>query len=178
MAKETFASNGANPYKVKTSWTCTAPSGSVTLAVEKGATDVADLSWTSLPGALYYDVVRGDLGSLRSSGGDFAVAVTGCVADDEPGTSASFAGNPSSGNGFWFLVRADNCGGSTYDSDGATQAFLKEWVHRSVQVGSERLSESGEKLSLKDSDFLTAFSEMRRFSEGTTGSIIGFLGSS
>ena len=60
------------------------------------------------------------------------------------------------------------------ESDGATQAFLKEWVHRTVQIASERLDQSDSPLELRDDDFRQAMDEMRRFSEGSTGRIIGF----
>jgi Cdc6-like AAA superfamily ATPase len=63
------------------------------------------------------------------------------------------------------------------DSHGATPAFLKEWVHRAVQIASERVSES-EELALRSEDFGRAMSEMKRFSEGSTARIIGFHGSS
>ena len=59
-------------------------------------------------------------------------------------------------------------------SDGATQAFLKEWVHRSVQIAVERLGAEQDKLELRNEDFRKAMNEMRRFSEGSTGRIIGF----
>ncbi len=60
------------------------------------------------------------------------------------------------------------------DSEGATQAFLKEWVHRAVQIGSERISQTSPALALSTSDFEEALREMRRFSEGSTAKIIGF----
>lgn len=59
-------------------------------------------------------------------------------------------------------------------SKGATQAFLKEWVHRSVQIASERLQTEREELQLTNEDFREAVREIRRFSEGSTGRIIGF----
>jgi SpoVK/Ycf46/Vps4 family AAA+-type ATPase len=59
-------------------------------------------------------------------------------------------------------------------SEGATQAFLKEWVHRAVQIASERLGESTSTLELRNSDFREAMDEMRRFTEGSTARIIGF----
>ena len=59
-------------------------------------------------------------------------------------------------------------------SDGATQAFLKEWVHRAVQIAVERLGANDDKLDLRDKDFREAMHEMRSFSEGSTGRIIGF----
>lgn len=59
------------------------------------------------------------------------------------------------------------------DSDGATPAFLKEWIHRAVQMALERVSEADE-LILRSEDFTHAMSEMKRFSEGSTARIIGF----
>ena len=60
------------------------------------------------------------------------------------------------------------------ESEGATQAFLKEWVHRTVQIALERLDQPDSQLELHNSDFRQAMDEMRRFSEGSTGRIIGF----
>ena len=59
-------------------------------------------------------------------------------------------------------------------SEGATQAFLKEWVHRAVQIASERLGEATSELELRNNDFRCAMDEMKRFSEGSTARIIGF----
>ena len=59
-------------------------------------------------------------------------------------------------------------------SDGATQAFLKEWVHRAVQIACERLDSPDQKAALRDGDFSAAMNEMKRFIEGS-GSIIGFV---
>jgi SpoVK/Ycf46/Vps4 family AAA+-type ATPase len=61
-------------------------------------------------------------------------------------------------------------------SEGATQAFLKEWVHRAVQVACERLHSDGEKAAIEDRDFDVALEEMRSFLHGSDGSIIGFVG--
>jgi hypothetical protein len=61
-------------------------------------------------------------------------------------------------------------------SNGTTQAFLKEWVHRAVQIAVEHLATDYEQLTLCNDDFRCAMREMRRFSEGTTGRIIGFHG--
>jgi ATP-dependent 26S proteasome regulatory subunit len=60
------------------------------------------------------------------------------------------------------------------DSEGATQAFLKEWVHRAVQVGSERVTGPSDSLELKTADFNEALREMRMHSTGSTARIIGF----
>jgi len=61
-----------------------------------------------------------------------------------------------------------------HDSRGATQAFLKEWVHRSVQIASERINLDDDVIELSNEDFARAMGEMRKFSEGETGRIIGF----
>jgi SpoVK/Ycf46/Vps4 family AAA+-type ATPase len=60
-------------------------------------------------------------------------------------------------------------------SEDATQAFLKEWVHRAVQIATERLSSPVARVELQTSDFALAMAEMRRFSEGATGQIVGFV---
>ena len=59
-------------------------------------------------------------------------------------------------------------------SDGATQAFLKEWVHRAVQFAVERVDEESQPIELKNADFDASIDEMKRYSPGTTGRIIGF----
>jgi SpoVK/Ycf46/Vps4 family AAA+-type ATPase len=64
------------------------------------------------------------------------------------------------------------------DSEGATQAFLKEWVYRAIQVACERLSSSQQKAKLHDDDFAIALTEMSRFLDGSDGRIIGFTGRS
>ena len=59
-------------------------------------------------------------------------------------------------------------------SEGATQAFIKEWAHRAVQIATTRLTGQDEALGLRDEDFMEALEEMKLFSEGTAGNIIGF----
>jgi len=59
-------------------------------------------------------------------------------------------------------------------SNGATQAFLKEWVHRAVQMATERLATGPGTITLRTEDFRHAMEEMKRYSTGTTGRIIGF----
>jgi len=60
------------------------------------------------------------------------------------------------------------------DSEGATQAFLNEWMHRSIQVATERLKAKDSAIDLCTEDSWVAMREMRKFSEGETGRIIGF----
>ncbi|MGH2689500.1 MAG: hypothetical protein ACRDKW_11915 [Actinomycetota bacterium] len=65
----------------------------------------AGLSWTPLVVADVYDVIAGDLGTLRTSGGDFTAATQDCLADDQPGTTLPATPDPLPGEGDWFLVR-------------------------------------------------------------------------
>ena len=60
------------------------------------------------------------------------------------------------------------------DSKGATQAFLKEWVHRSVQIASLRLDGGPDSLRLKTSDFQISLKEMRSYADESAEKIIGF----
>ena len=59
-------------------------------------------------------------------------------------------------------------------SEGSTQAFMKEWVHRSVQIATERLKSTKSKLVLKDKDFSDAIAEMKDFEDESAGRILGF----
>ncbi|KMW56352.1 Proteasome-activating AAA-ATPase (PAN) [Candidatus Rhodobacter oscarellae] len=59
------------------------------------------------------------------------------------------------------------------DSRGATQAFLTEWVHRSVQVATEALS-PGDALALDTGHFREALAEMRSSQDENANRIVGF----
>jgi hypothetical protein len=78
----------------------------------------ASYSWSSTPDTTGYDVVRGILGTLRSTGGNFTLAVDACVANDLGATSMQDAAPPAGGSGYWYLVRPVNAcsGAGTYDS--------------------------------------------------------------
>ena len=85
------------------------------------------LSWTSVEGAMLYDVVRGDLDTLNDTAGDFSVATEACVADDVSGTLVDLTEIPPAGTGYWYLVRGQNCDGNgTYDSGGASQVGSRD----------------------------------------------------
>jgi FG-GAP repeat protein len=100
------------------------PSGSPTLTFSQDGTQ---MSWTTLQGATSYDVVRGDVDTLTSTGGDFTAATLGCVANDLTATSTTYTGVPASGQAFWFLVRGGNCAGrGTYDSGSAAQVGSRD----------------------------------------------------
>ena len=86
--------------------------------------DEQGMSFDPQPGAVSYDVVSGDLGALRASGGNFAWSdvTTECVENDVAVPSLALAGNPAPGAGFWYLVRSNDVEGpSTYDSGSSTQ---------------------------------------------------------
>lgn len=61
-------------------------------------------------------------------------------------------------------------------SGGATQAFLKDWVHRAVQIATQRLDPGAGKAELRMDDFEIGLREARASSQGTSARIIGFLG--
>jgi hypothetical protein len=84
--------------------------------------------WSALPGATGYDIVRGDLGILRSTGGDFAAATQACVQNGLASTSVLHtSANPAAGQGYWFLGRTrDAIGLGTYDSGHSSQAGLRD----------------------------------------------------
>ncbi len=74
-----------------------------------------------------YDVVRGDLGLLRSTAGDFEQATVECLANNEPGNLVDFAESPPTGEGFWFLVRmVTPAGNGTYDEPSGSQAGSRD----------------------------------------------------
>jgi hypothetical protein len=55
-----------------------------------------------------YDVVKGDLMNLISSGGDFTSSLTDCLENDSPDTQAYDSDDPLPGEGFYYLVRGQN----------------------------------------------------------------------
>ncbi|MEW5764884.1 MAG: hypothetical protein ACOYXN_10295 [Acidobacteriota bacterium] len=72
------------------------------------------LSWDRAPGVSAYDVVKGDLGLLLSSGGDFGSSLLACLENDSPNAEAADGETPEVGGGFYYLVRGTP--GGTYDS--------------------------------------------------------------
>jgi hypothetical protein len=88
-----------------------APSGEATLLLGQSTPGTAHLSWTYAgTDASAFDVVRGDLSTLRSSGGDFSVATGSCLGNDA-GAFVDDPSVPAAGSGYWYLIRAVSCGG-------------------------------------------------------------------
>lgn len=98
------------------------PLGSPVLTVDDG-----EISWTAVDSATGYDLLRGDLGTLRQSGGDFTAATRRCLADDSASPRISYGGVPKPGEAFWFLVRAVTpTQAGSFDSDGAGQVGSRD----------------------------------------------------
>jgi hypothetical protein len=74
--------------------------------------------WTNNDVNANFDVVKGDLGLLRSSGGDFTVAITSCLEPSAVNPEATDTELPPQGGGFFYLVRpvGGDSGTGTYDS--------------------------------------------------------------
>jgi uncharacterized membrane protein len=104
-----------------------APTGTPQLLADKPTVGIAHLEWTAVDAASGYDLVRGSLAILSSSNGDFSAAATGCLDNDLAATSRDDADTPGAGDGFWYLVRAVNCGGSaTFDSGAPSQVGSRD----------------------------------------------------
>ena len=105
----------------------TAPTEIPALTIGKPAAGTAQLDWSAIGAATGYDLARGSLSVLRSSHGDFSTATTDCLENDLTGTSRDDADTPGAGDGFWYLVRAVNCGGSaTFDSGAPSQVGSRD----------------------------------------------------
>ena len=90
------------------------PAAVASLQVSKSGTD-AVLTWSSVVGAVRYDVVRGALSAfpVGPGGGDET-----CLDSDDPGTSTLDSSIPVLGAGAWYLVRAEGCDSGSYGNQG------------------------------------------------------------
>jgi hypothetical protein len=89
--------------------------------------DRSALSWNETPGAYAYDVVRGDLGTLRASSGDFTASVNRCLGENVPPTGLPNSDVPPPGRGFWYLVRGvSDAMNLTYDTGSPQQAAPRD----------------------------------------------------
>ena len=108
------------------------PAGVPALDVSQSSPSVASLAWTAVADATAYDVVRGDLTTLTSSGGDFTTAVQACLTPDVVGTSVDDATVPVLDEAFWYLVRPRSCGGNgTYDGGSPQQFGTRDTINAS-----------------------------------------------
>ncbi len=95
---------------------------SPTIFVSRPSAGVAEISWSAIAGVNGYDAVKGDLTVLRPTAGDYASAITGCLANDFPGTSVQDPDPVPVGGGLFYLVRGADCpGGGSYDTAAPSQ---------------------------------------------------------
>ena len=84
------------------------------------------MTWELDPAALSYDVLRGSLGSLRSSHGNFATSTTNCLADNE---QFPWLDDPDPGpaGGSWYLARSVSAASAgTYDDGSASEVAPRD----------------------------------------------------
>jgi uncharacterized repeat protein (TIGR01451 family) len=91
------------------------------------------LSWPSITGASAYDLVRGDLTSLREFG-DFSSG-SACLGEDLAILQHTDPEDPiATGAGYWYLIRgvdpsAGSCGNGSYESGGSNQSSFRDgWI--------------------------------------------------
>jgi hypothetical protein len=86
------------------------------------------LTWDPLAGAEAYDVVRGSLSLLLSTGGDFSAAVDACPENNDRLAESWQPDVPAVGEGFFYLVRGVtySCGFGSYESAGANQTGSRD----------------------------------------------------
>jgi hypothetical protein len=85
--------------------------------------DKITLEWQASDQSLAYDVVRGELAPLLTSGGDYASAIIGCMSPHGSATFAFEYDAPIRGGVFFYLVRGIGCveARGTYDDGGSGQ---------------------------------------------------------
>src|SRR5262245_30414223 len=106
----------------KTSWcqsTPSVPTGGPDVRAKRVGFDVELSQLTIAGGASWHEIVRGSLGTLRASGGDFTAAMLDCAGDNVTTATLVVPGTPvpASGDGYWYLARGANCKGKgSYDT--------------------------------------------------------------
>jgi len=93
------------------------------LSVLKTGGGGTSVIWSPQSNFAWYDLVSGKLSTLQASHGDFTQSTQRCFASKTANTVVEIPGAPPApGEGFWFLVRGDNCRGrGTYDSGTPSQ---------------------------------------------------------
>lgn len=90
--------------------------------------DGQTMTWAPQFTGTSFDVLRGDLGALRASGGDFGASGISCVADDGPVAGATDTSIPGGSRGFFYLARAVSCADQhgSYESAGPGQVGSRD----------------------------------------------------
>lgn len=121
-----------NVDTIRTAWcqsTPSVPTGGPSLRAKRSGSDVELSQLTLGGGAAWHEVVRGSLGALRASAGDFAVATLDCAANAVTANTVVVSGTPSlvPGDGYWYLARPVNCkGNGTFDSGAPDQVGSRD----------------------------------------------------
>lgn len=85
------------------------------------------LTWSAIPGAAGYDVLRGDAIQLAQTAGDFTASAAECLGSSLPATNLGFTAAPASGGAWWFLVRGRTLSGPlTYQSLADSQVGARD----------------------------------------------------
>jgi hypothetical protein len=93
------------------------PTGTPSVKLSRISGGEASLNWPGVSAATGYDVARGSVVTLKSTQGNFSAATTDCFADNLTATTLNDPQSPAAGQGFWYVLRAVNCGGSaSYNS--------------------------------------------------------------
>jgi hypothetical protein len=105
---------------------CTLVGGS-SMTLAKEAPGIR-LSWAAAVNATLYDVVSGDLQTLRSTSGDFAAATAQCSVNDLAATTTLVVDvDPGPGGGTYYLLRAIGTGcRGTYDDGSVSQQGARD----------------------------------------------------
>ncbi len=109
-----------------------APVAAPFIHVDKEGSD-AFVSWPPVAASTAYDVLRGDVDALQSSG--IAPSVNGCSGSRITTNYQTDSHVPTSGTGDWYLVRPANCGGSgSYDAGEPRQSGSRDTASRTAQI--------------------------------------------
>jgi hypothetical protein len=105
---------------IRTGWTCDPAAPAPALVPSLQVNQVGSETVIQVSGAgdaTGHDIVAGDLGLLRATGGDFRAATESCLADNTTFDSESLSDDPGPGEGIWFVVRGVTCNGAgSYDA--------------------------------------------------------------
>jgi hypothetical protein len=87
----------------------------IDMRLEQGA-----LHWSG--DAMRVDLVSGDLGTLRSTAGNFAQSTTGCIAADAESRTIPLPSHSlAPGQGVWMLARGEHCVSGSFNEPGSGQ---------------------------------------------------------
>ena len=92
--------------------------------------DDTNLTWADIDAVVLidYDVVRGDVGTLQSSNGNFTSSTNSCLANDHFGLTWPHGIDPVPSLSYWYLVRANLPTGPplTYDTRSPRQSGSRD----------------------------------------------------